>query len=257
MAYVNYITERESFIRHARDNGYTGNEQLLWHALFTIFNERAGRNAFAWPDGFIRISNKELLSWLPFTEKTLVPVRADLVNPNRHQPVLVEYLKGRRNAEMPQYKMRWFTEHTENPQSYRNLQGNMGGNLRGNMGDNMEGNPWGNTGSNMGDITVNINQTQQQANLRVEKKICYNQAWRTDGRARRAVAQNILDAVQCEGIAPNANEEICYYLEQGMTPEQALTALDGIRDARFVGGWLHTAAVGLGLEKEDDEWQSR
>lgn len=99
MANVNYITEREAFVRHARDNGYSGNEQLLWYALFTIANERAMRNGGLWPDGFIRVTNKELLSWLPFSENTLLAVRADMINPAKHSPVLFEYIKGRKNSE--------------------------------------------------------------------------------------------------------------------------------------------------------------
>lgn len=246
--YVNYITERESFARHARDNGYTGNEQLLWYALFTIMNERASRNGFVWSDGFVRIANKEILSWVPFSENTLLQVRADMINPAKHNPPLFEYLKGKRNADMPQYKMRYFTPLVENAESYRNSRGNTGGNAG--------GNPWGNTGGNaggsMGDITVNINQTNQQAVLDTGKKIYYNQAWRTDARARHAVAQNILDTLGCTGISGRANEDICFYIERGMSPDQVLVALDGIKDAAYVSGWLHTAAVNMGLEEEND-----
>lgn len=172
MANVNYVYERESFIRHARDNGYTGNEQLFWYAMFTIFNERANRNTHSWPDGFVRVTNKELLSWLPFTENTLNRVRADFVNPKNHQPILVEYLKGRKNEEAPQYKMNYFSDRmpmrppmTEcdnedetdfNPKSGGNMGGNMGGKVGGNMGGKMVG--------NMGAITLNVNQIQSRTN---------------------------------------------------------------------------------------------
>ena len=248
--FVNYIIEREAFARHARDNGYTGNEQLFWYALFTIFNERASRNGFVWADGFVRIANKEILSWVPFTENTLMQVRADMVNPAKHSQPLIEYLKGRRNADMPQYKMRYFTPLAENMESYLKPRGNIGGNVGGNTWGNMGGN----TGGNMGDITVNINQTNQQAVIDSGKKIYFNQAWRTDARARRAVAQNILDTLGVKGIssAGRANDDICYYIERGMTPDQVLVALDGIQDAAYVSGWLHTAAVNMGLEEEND-----
>lgn len=249
MAYVNYIIERESFARHARDNGYTGNEQLLWYALFTIFNERASRNAHVWPDGFIRISNKELLSWLPFTENTLIQIRGEMVNPAKHNPPLVEYLKGKRNADMPQYKMRWFSVAPENDLGYLNARGNMGGNIGGSFGGNTGGNPRG----NMGDINVNINQVQTQTVTQSVKKIYYNDAWRTDARAARAVAQNILAEIGAEGSdAPFANDAICYYFRLGLTPDQALTALDGCQKTQYIPAFLHTEAARLGLEGDVD-----
>ena len=239
MATVNYIVERESFIRHARDNGYTGNEQLLWYALFTIFNERANRNMQVWPDGFIRISNKELLSWLPFGENTLIQTRGSLVNPSKHQPLLVEYIKGKRNADMPQYKMHWFS--MENDSGYLNSSGNTGGNVR------------GNTTGNTRDINIKLNKTRLEE--KSEKKLYYNSAWRTDARARKAVAQNILDlfADNCEGLSPRATEDVCYYLELGMTPEEVSNALFGIQNFRYVGNFLHTAAVNMGLTTESED----
>ncbi len=170
MANVNYIVERETFARHARDNGYTGNEQLFWYALFTIFNERANRNAHVWPDGFIRITNKELLSWLPFTENTLNLVRASMINPAVHQPVLVEYIKGRRHEVVPQYKMNWFTPQTQADDLpaddfYLNSRGNMGGNAGGNMRGNAGGMMGGILGGDMGDISININNTLRKTQV--------------------------------------------------------------------------------------------
>lgn len=254
MANVNYIVERESFMRHARDNGYTGNEQLFWYALFTIFNERASRNTFVWPDEFISVSNKELLSWLPFTENTLMQVRGDFVNPNKHDPVLVEYRKGRKNDTMPQYRMRWFSTHMPQCETVDDFYLNPRGNIGGKVGGNIGGKTGGNVRGNIGDITLNINQVQSVSQTTEKKTLYYNNAWRTDARARHAVAQNILDGLECKGVSGRANEDVCYYLEKGMTPEQIYGALDGIKDAQYISGWLNTAAANLGLE-EATEYQ--
>jgi hypothetical protein len=156
MANVNYIYERESFVRHARENRYTGDEILLWNALFTIFNERAMRNGQVWPDGFIRITNKELLSWLPYGESTLNRARGTLVNPTQHQPTLVDYVKGKRNTDIPQYRMRWFsiTDGRYTSSCYLQNEGNMSGNASGNVHVNMSGNMQGNPLGNMGDINT-------------------------------------------------------------------------------------------------------
>ena len=250
---VNYINERESFVRHARDNGYTGNEQLLWYALFTIFNERAGRNGGVWPDGFIRITNKELLSWLPFTENTLHKVRADMINQQKHDPVLFDYLKGKKNTDAPQYKMHYFPD-----KSYRNSRGNIGGNMQGNnggnMGGNMQGNNGGNNGGNIGAINnkLNINDTEPNGE---SEKLYYNNAWRTDARAAYAVAQRILDRLpelKPDGY-PGANTDIANWLLEGMTPEQALYGLCACKEMCYVPEHLRSTAIALGLIPEDED----
>lgn len=102
MAAVNYIVEHEAFIEYAQDNGLSAAEQLLWYALCHIFNRRA--QGGQWPDGFIRVTNKTVLSLLPFTEDTMAAARNRL-----KQRGVIDYVPGRKKAEIPMYRMVYFS----------------------------------------------------------------------------------------------------------------------------------------------------
>lgn len=102
MAAVNYIVEHEAFIVYAQDNGLSAAEQLLWYALCHIFNRRA--QGGQWPDGFIRVTNKTVLSLLPFTEDTMAAARNRL-----KQRGVIDYVPGRKKAEIPMYRMIYFS----------------------------------------------------------------------------------------------------------------------------------------------------
>ena len=102
MASVNYVVEHEAFIVYAQDNGLSAAEQLLWYALCHIFNRRA--QGGQWPDGFIRVTNKTVLSLLPFTEDTMAAARNRL-----KQRGLIDYVPGRKKAEIPMYRMVYFS----------------------------------------------------------------------------------------------------------------------------------------------------
>lgn len=236
MANVNYITEREAFVRHARDNGYSGNEQLLWYALFTIANERAMRNGGLWPDGFIRVTNKELLSWLPYSENTLLAVRADMINPAKHSPVLFDYIKGRKNSEAPQYRMRYFSAGQVAGADNLNFGGNIGGNVEGNTGGNLRGNAGGNIGDiNINNTKITVNQETQATSpnnggyrareggyVGLDGQIGearYDGGYLTSQRARGAVAQRLLAAFAGSVNTRDAHGELCELMQYGMPPE--------------------------------------
>lgn len=155
---VNYIREHEAFIEYASDNGLSANERLVWYALIHIFNSRA--QGKVWADGFIRIANKRLLSFLPMQFDAMAKARNAL-----KQRGLIEYEQGQRNKDMPMYRMKFFSaepsddpnnpDHVENPVENSvdnsagrlvyplktdNMQGNTGGNIRGNIEGNIRGN---------------------------------------------------------------------------------------------------------------------
>ena len=100
MAIVSYIRECEAFIRRASDENITGQERLLYYALLTVFNARAQGNR--WPDGFIEVANRTLLSFVPYGENALIEARNRLA-----QRGLVDYRKGLRNSRAPAYRMRY------------------------------------------------------------------------------------------------------------------------------------------------------
>lgn len=164
MPYVNYIREHVAFIEYASDNGLSGNERLLWYALMHIMNQRAqGAN---YPDGFIRIANKRLLSYAPMQFDAMAKARNAL-----QQRGLIEFTHGKRNAEMPMYKMNYFSCPADNPQDtpapvdnsvlsstgYPLKTDNIGGNIRGNVQSNTQGNAPGSMSGNMGDIHNRLN----------------------------------------------------------------------------------------------------
>ena len=131
MAAVNYIVEHEAFIEYAQDNGLSAAEQLLCYALCHIFNRRA--QGGQWPDGFIRVTNKTVLSLLPFTEDTMAAARNRL-----KQRGVIDYVPGRKKAEVPMYKMIYFSvpaaSEPEDPVFYPNNSGKQSGKVGGKDG---------------------------------------------------------------------------------------------------------------------------
>lgn len=131
MAAVNYIVEHEAFIEYAQDNGLSAAEQLLWYALCHIFNRRA--QGGQWPDGFIRVTNKTVLSLLPFTEDTMAAARNRL-----KQRGLIDYVPGRKKAEIPMYRMVYFSvpaaSEADDPVFYPNNSGKQPGKTGGKEG---------------------------------------------------------------------------------------------------------------------------
>ena len=192
MAFVNFVKESIAFMEYASDNGLTGNERLLWYALFHIMNQRA--DGSDWPDDMVKVSNKRLLSFLPYSEDALVSARNRLA-----QRGIIKYKPGKRNAESPEYALVYFhpelsTVSTQNsnvyPFSAGNIRGNIGGNvqgnMRGNIGGNVQGNPRGNIGGNMGDIIYKPKQGNQNEYENVNANVPEDVDENVDDAADRA-----------------------------------------------------------------------
>ena len=140
---VNYVREHERFIEYAADERVPANVQLLWYALMHIFNQRA--EGAEWPDGFIRITNDRLFTYLPIKWDAMAKARNALKQMGR-----IDFRNGNRNKAAPEYRIIPFY-----PPCYPFKTDNSGGNT----GDNEGGNPWGNTGGKTGDININVNET--------------------------------------------------------------------------------------------------
>lgn len=145
MCYVNYVRENIAFMEYASDERLSASEQLLWHALIHLMNQRA--NGSDWPEGFVSIPNARILFYAPFGEDTLTSARNRL-----KQRGLIDYVPGKKNKQAPQYKMIYFsaelsTDNAQNvgsfPEISDNARGNMHGNARGNMQGNAQGNSYG------------------------------------------------------------------------------------------------------------------
>lgn len=146
MCYVNYVRENIAFMEYASDERLSASEQLLWHALIHLMNQRA--NGSDWPEGFVSIPNARILFYAPFGEDTLTSARNRL-----KQRGLIDYIPGKKNKQAPQYKMSYFgaelsTGHAQDvgslPEKSGNASGNTSGNIRGNAQGNAQGNPQGN-----------------------------------------------------------------------------------------------------------------
>lgn len=240
---VNYVRECTAFIAYASDNKITANEFVLWHAVFNAINQRATSND--WPDEFVPVSNSRLLSFTTFGagkcgEETLRKTRDRLIARG-----LIRYRPGEKNKRNPAYQMVLLTA---TPCEVKNVTHELLGNMQGNMVGNTQGNMVGNTQGIIRKPNGYGNQPKPALTVANSvKKPYYNQAWRTDERARHAVAQNILDGLDCVGTNSRANEEICYYIALGLTPDQIADALEGLSDMAYIGGWLETCAANLGL----------
>lgn len=141
---VNYVREHERFIEYAADERVPANVQLLWYALMHIFNQRA--EGAEWPDGFIRITNDRLFTYLPIKWDAMAKARNALKQMGR-----IDFRNGNRNKAAPEYRIIPFY-----PSCYPFKTDNNGVNTGGNNG----GNQWGNTGGRTGDINININDNQ-------------------------------------------------------------------------------------------------
>ena len=128
---VNYVREHERFIEYAADERLPANAQLLWYALMHIFNQRA--EGSEWPDGFIRITNDRLFTYLPIKWDAMAKARNAL-----KQAGLIEFRSGNRNKSAPEYRIIPFY-----PSCYPFKTDNTGGNM----------------GGNTGGINININET--------------------------------------------------------------------------------------------------
>jgi len=226
---VNYVREHERFIEYAADERIPANVQLLWYALMHIFNQRAEGNE--WPDGFIRITNDRLFTYLPIKWDAMAKARNALKQMGR-----IDFRNGNRNKAAPEYRIIPFY-----PSCYPFRTDNTGGNEGGNTWGNEGGNRRGNTG----DFNININRTytdpkqdvhthlsdhrQQDARARLnetyidakgrEQPCRFDGAFLTSDRARASVAQRILDQF-CGDIDDNeAHGRICEWLHDGMEPE--------------------------------------
>jgi hypothetical protein len=256
---VNYVRECAAFIAYAGDNKITANEFVLWHAVFNAINQRAQSND--WPDEFVPVSNSRLLSLTTFGagkcgEETLRKTRDRLLARG-----LIRYRPGEKNKRNPAYQMVYFAAA---PDAGGNVTLEILGNTKGNMMGNAQGNTMGNAqGNTMGNAQGIIrkpngygNDTKPQLTVtgreQTKKRYSYNQAWRTDERAQRAVAQNILNGLTCGGMNTQANDQLCYYMRMGITPEQIAEALDGIGDLAYIDGWLQTCAQNLGIHTDGD-----
>ena len=100
MLTVNYIREINAFMDFVLDEELSGNAQLLWHALMHVANSQGEGDQ--WPES-IRISNRKLLLFLPYSEDTLAAARAELVDAG-----LLVYSAGSRK-ERPEYAIQYFS----------------------------------------------------------------------------------------------------------------------------------------------------
>lgn len=208
MCYVNFVRENMAFMEYARNEMLTANERLLWYALLYIMNRRA--NGSDWPEGFISVTNGEVLSYCPFGEDSLAASRNKLI-----QRGLIDYVKGERNKKAPQYKMCYFypelsTGQSTANESYPKISGNTGGNTRGNMGGNSWGNSEGNAKGNMGGIYINNNGNLYPLPNRELNK---------DTSARVDFTPPTPEEVEAfckaEGITADAQRFCCWYSSKG------------------------------------------
>ncbi len=110
MARVNYVKECRAFLRFSCGRGLTGNEVVLWHALFELMNQQAREGD--WPEGFVPLSNALVLSHTTFGSgdsacETLRRARERLSCQG-----LIRYRRGRRQSAPPYYRMVYFEAET-------------------------------------------------------------------------------------------------------------------------------------------------
>ncbi len=98
---IDYVRAMNAFIEYATDERLTPSEVAVWLQLFYFFNRRAKANV--WPSGFIGISNQVMLGRVGMSKATFLSTRNRLA-----QRGLIAVLAGKRNKEVPQYKLNYF-----------------------------------------------------------------------------------------------------------------------------------------------------
>lgn len=95
---INYVKEREAFYEWLTFNTLSPTAQSLWNALFTICNAKG------WPDGYIKVPEIMLRSYMHVSSDALLDARNQLKN---------KFIKGDRRAAAAAYKLNFFTDEAE------------------------------------------------------------------------------------------------------------------------------------------------
>lgn len=99
---VNYVREREAFYSWLTFNTLSPTAQSLWNALFTICNAKG------WPDGYVKVPDMMIRSYMHVSNDALLDARNQLKNKG-----LLDFIKGERRASAAAYKLHFFTVETE------------------------------------------------------------------------------------------------------------------------------------------------
>ena len=258
---VNYVRECTAFIAYVSDNKVSANEFVLWHALLNAINQRATSND--WPDEFVPVSNPRLLSLTTFgagksAEETLRKTRDRLVARG-----LIRYMAGEKNKRNPAYKMVLFTGTMvpdEDVTQYKlgNAMGNTQGKAMGNMQGKAMGNAQGILRKPNGNGDKHTTAIQPQGFTRARDAYTredgstaparYDGAYQTSERARRAIAQRLLDGFPGQVDTGDSHAVLCERMRQGLAPEliedvAAQCATTGELEARLFGACMR---LGLG-----------
>ena len=236
---VNYVREHERFIEYAADERLTPNEQLLWYALVHIFNQRA--EGSEWPDGFIRITNDRLFTYLPIKWDAMAKARNGL-----KQRGLIDFRSGSRNKSAPEYRMKWFYPSCC-PFKTDNTGGNTGGNPGGNTGGNDGGSPGGIYYKH--NIDGNGNQETDEDD---DDDVVYTRAREDDGQdADQRIEQGFLDAFGTLPY-PAALRRLAQYARmRGFSPEMVCLAM------RRAAEHCATKPVQMTISILEEWWQNR
>lgn len=257
---VNYVKECMAFIAYASDNKVSANEFVLWHALFNAINQRATSND--WPNEFIPVSNSRLLSLTTFGagktgEETLRKTRDKLI-----QRGLIRYIAGEKNKKNPSYIIVFFSSYTDSGGNVtQEKKGNTQGNVRGNMQGNTTGNMQGiirKPNVTKTDIHTASTPPQNLTQARGEyvredgstAPTRYDRAFLTSERARRAVAQRLLDGFGGQIDTGNIHGALCDYMQQGMAPEIIEDAAANCSTTGELEARLYGLSIQLGVSDE-------
>lgn len=99
---MNYVREREAFYDWLTFNHLSPTAQSLWNALFTIYNAKG------WPDGYVKVPDILIRSYMHVSNDALLDARNQLKNKG-----LLDFVKGDRRASAAAYKLHFFTAQTD------------------------------------------------------------------------------------------------------------------------------------------------
>lgn len=269
---VNFVFQVRSFHRFKREVQLSSNAQAVWLELFGLFNEKH------FPDS-LPVSTTHLSAICDISKDSVIRAEKELISAG-----LLNTVGTRRGRQHTTFSMIWFGSESMN----RNMDdcGKPVDNTVENVDSSCEPDDVCDAHKDANcnakfDIrfvthvsTQNATQeyfcaahddakcgtytNNKQSNGKPKRSqknaytLCFNDGWRADARARKATAQNVIDACEDRSvIADGLNDLLCRYMGYGMTPEQELCALNAGN-----GNALHRlneAAYRLGIYSRAEE----
>ena len=281
MSTVNFVREFTLIMNECKNEYLSPRERMLWIALFQIANDRAKFNPqtqnYEWPTGFFMVSNDDLNTYCGIGKNAIEQLRVSL-----KERGYIDFIPGSKNSKQkPMYKIHYLSLASESTISASEKNGDK---KEAYSSPNEEAiselKESAKNGAKKGDtISKRKYQTEDQkkeldghthsydrqdtTGMREGGYIGldgtvhparYDSAWIISEKARKAVAQRIINQIQGR-LSPGTDLHACIteHLENGMPPELIEDISLSCNDSSVLVGRMMLYANQLGYTKDAKE----